>query len=276
MTDVTTEYSGRGDPKRSLELLWGLQEPRRRGPKPRLQITQVVEAAIAIADAEGLPALSMRRVADAVGVATMSLYSYLPGKAELLDVMLDTVTGETSRPPINDWRSGLEDIARENWKLFHRHPWILQVATYRPPLGPNLIAKYEYELSTLEGIGLSDVEMDSVLTLVLGYVAGAARGSVEAAQAEQQTGVSDEQWWEATGPLLAQVIDAQQFPIASRVGSAAGEQYGGPAAPEFAFEFGLERVLDGVEAFVTSRQRRGGTNEPHGQTAMEKEAHIDA
>ena len=255
MTNVTTEYTGRGDPKRSLELLWGLQEPKRRGPKPRLQVTQVVEAAIAIADAEGLPALSMRRVADTVGVATMTLYSYVPGKAELLDVMLDTVTGETARPTITSWRSGLADIARENWQLYHRHPWILHVAAYRPPLGPNLIAKYEYELSPLEGIGLSDVEMDSVLTLVLGFVAGAARGSVEASHTTQHTGITDEQWWDATGPLLAQVIDDSQFPIASRVGSAASEQYGGPSAPEYAFEFGLERVLDGIDAFIASRQK---------------------
>jgi hypothetical protein len=97
--------------------------------------------------------------------------------------------------------------------------------------------------------------MDSALTLVLGYVAGAARGSVEAAQAEQATGVTDEQWWDAIGPLLAQVIDAEQFPLAARVGSAAGEQYGGPSAPAFAFEFGLERVLDGIEAFIASRQK---------------------
>ena len=217
----------------------------------------MVETAIAIADAEGLAALSMRRVADAVGVATMTLYSYVPGKAELLDVMLDTVTGETARPAITGWRDGLARIARENWKLYHRHPWILQVAAYRPPLGPNLIAKYEYELSALDGIGLSDVEMDSVLTLVLGFVAGAARGSVEAAHTKQQTGITDEEWWAATGPLLAQVIDESQFPIASRVGSAASEQYGGPSAPDYAFEFGLNRVLDGVETFVASKSRQG-------------------
>jgi AcrR family transcriptional regulator len=250
---VETEYTGAGDPKRSMELLWRLQAPRRRGPKPRLQVEQVVRAAIALADAEGLAAVSMRRVAEAVGVATMTIYSYVPGKAELLDLMLDTVAGETARPPLSDWRDALARIARENWDLFHRHPWMLQVATYRPPLGPNIIAKYEYELSAVEGIGLSDVDMDSVLTLVLGYVAGAARGSVEAAQAKARTGVSDDEWWAANAPLLAQVIDAGRFPIASRVGSAAGEEYGAPYSPDYAFTFGLERVLDGIEAFVRSR-----------------------
>ena len=115
---------------------------------------------------------------------------------------------------------------------------MLHVAAYRPPLGPNIIAKYEYELSALEGIGLSDVEMDSVLTLVLGYVAGAARGSVEAAQAEQQTGVTDEQWWAAHDHFWRR--SSTRRSSRSRPGSAGrGEEYGGPSAPDFAFEFGL-------------------------------------
>ena len=247
---VTTEFTGGGDPRRSIELLWGLQERKRRGPKPRLQVPDIVRAAIAIADGEGLGALSMRRVADALGVATMSLYSYVPGKAELLDLMLDTVSGETPRPPISDWRSGLADIARSNWDLYHRHPWMLQIVAYRPPLGPNLIAKYEYELSAVDGIGLTDLEMDHVLTLVGSYAAAAARGSVEAAMAERETGISDADWWAANAPLLEQVFDATRFPIASRVGSAAGEEYAAPYSPDSAFAFGLERVLDGIEVLI--------------------------
>ena len=247
---MTTEFTGGGDPKRSIELLWGLQEPKRRGPKPRLQVAEIVRAAIAIADGEGIAALSMRRVADALGVAPMSLYSYVPGKAELLDLMLDTVLGETPRPPIADWRSGLAAIARSNWDLYHRHPWMLHIAAYRPPLGPNLIAKYEYELSAVEGVGLSDLDMDHVVALVGAYVAAAARGSVEAAMAERETGVSDIDWWAANAPLLDQVLDASRFPIASRVGSASGEEYAAPSSPDTAFAFGLERILDGIEVLI--------------------------
>jgi AcrR family transcriptional regulator len=255
---VTTEYSGTGDPKRSMELLWGLQEPRRRGPKPRLRIDQVVRAAIELADAEGLDAVSMRRIADAVGVAPMTLYSYVPGKSELLDLMLDTVVGETARPPITDWREGLAGIAKENWDLYHRHPWILQIAAYRPPMGPNIIAKYEYELSAVEGIGLSDVEMDSVVSAVLGYVAGAARGSVEAAQAEQRTGISDADWWAANAPLLDQVFDGEKYPIAARVGAAAGEEYGAAYSPDHGFRFGVDRLLDGVQMLIDARSGPAG------------------
>ncbi len=97
--------------------------------------------------------MSMRRVADELGVGAMTLYRYVPGKAELLDVMmLDTVYGELPRREVDgDWRAKLDEVARENRELYLRHPWLLQVATSRPPLGPHLMAKYEYELSVGRG-----------------------------------------------------------------------------------------------------------------------------
>src|SRR4051794_5684360 len=81
---VTTEFSGTGDPRRTIELMWGAPGSPRRGPKPKITAEMIVQAAVAVADAEGLAALSMRRVADELDVAAMSLYTYVPGKAELL------------------------------------------------------------------------------------------------------------------------------------------------------------------------------------------------
>jgi hypothetical protein len=186
----------------------------------------------------------------------MSLYTYVPGKAELLDVMLDTVYGETARPEDvpGGWRERLRLIARENWALYLRHPWLLHVATSRPVLGPNFTAKYDYELRAIEGIGLDDVEMDAVLTLITGFVHGTARGAVEAAEAERQTGVDDQQWWAAHAPFLALIADADRFPTASRVGEAAAAAHGSAYDPEHAFTFGLERVLDGIQVLVGSRR----------------------
>jgi AcrR family transcriptional regulator len=252
---VTTEYTGSGDPVRTLALLWGTQEKPSRGPKPGLTVERIVQAAIEIADADGLAALSMRRVAERLGVGTMSLYTYVPGKAELLDLMLDRVSGETARPEDvpGGWRAKLELIARENWALFHRHPWLLRISTGRPPLGPNVIAKYEYELRAVEDIGLTDLEIDSVVTLILGHVHSAARGAVEAAQAAQHTGMTDQQWWEASAPYLEKVFDPQRFPTAARVGAAAGEAHNAAYNFEHAFEFGLQRLLDGIEALVRER-----------------------
>ncbi|MFC4114692.1 TetR/AcrR family transcriptional regulator [Nonomuraea zeae] len=252
---MTVEYSGKGDPARSLALLWRTSERTSRKGKPELSVDRIVRAAIEVADAEGLQALSMRRVAERLGVGTMSLYTYVPGKPELFDVMLDTVYGESDRPEDvpGGWRGRLEQIARENWALYLRHPWLLQVAASRPVLGPNVTAKYDYELRAVDGIGLSDLEMDSVITLVTGFVHGAARGAVEAAQAESQTGMSDEQWWAAHAPFFSRIADHGRYPVATRVGQAAGEALNAAYSPEHAFEFGLQRVLDGIEALVNSR-----------------------
>jgi AcrR family transcriptional regulator len=251
---MTTEYSGSGDPAKSLELMWGVQVRPTRGPKPTLTVPRIVAAAIAVADAEGLPAMSIRRVAEELGVGAMSLYRYVPGKAELIDVMVDTVYGELPRAAVDgDWRARLEEVARSNRSLYLRHPWLLQVATGRPPLGPNIMAKYEYELGALDGAGLTDLEMDAVVTLVNGFVNGAVRGAVEAAGAEQRTGLTDEQWWRAHQPLLEKVFDSQVYPLAARVGAAVGAELNTAYDPDHAFEFGLARVLDGVAALLAKR-----------------------
>jgi AcrR family transcriptional regulator len=244
-----------------MELLWGVQERPKRGPKPKLTVDRIAEVAIRVADVDGLPALSMRRVADELGVTAMSLYTYVPSKAELIDVMLDRVYAETARavPPAG-WRAALEAVARENWALYRRHPWMLQVATSRPVLGPNLVAKYDYELRAVDGIGLTDVEMDLVLTVVLHYVNGAVRAAVEAAEAERRTGMTEDQWWAAYAPLLEKVFDGDRYPTAARVGAAAGEEYQGAGDPARAFEFGLRRVLDGIGAFID----RAGPSGPPG------------
>lgn len=260
-----TEHSGAGDPARSLALLWRhhVGEGPSRGPRPSLTVDQVVAVAIDIADAEGLPGLSMRKVAQQLGVSTMAVYTYVPGKAELIDLMLDTVYGEMDRPTAGrrGWRRRLETVARDNHALYDRHPWLAQVSTSRPPLGPNLMAKYEYELGAVEGLGLTDVEMDSVLTLVLQFVHSTAVSARAVAEAAALSAMSNQQWWAANEPLLSRVFDEEGFPIAARVGSAAGAAYGAAYSPAHAFEFGLHRLLDGIGALIDQRRkvsRRGG------------------
>ncbi len=249
---VTVDFTGGGDPKRSIELLWGLREGPRPGPKPRFTVAEVAAAAVAIADAEGLAALSMRRVAERLGVKAMSLYTYVPGKAELIDLMFDSVLAEVSAADESggDWRARLEGVARDNFALYLRHPWLLQVATSRPPLGPNVVAKYDRDLRAVDGIGLGDVEMDLVVQMVGDFVHGAARTAVAAGQVARRTGLTDEQWWERAGPVLAQVLDPAAHPTATRVGAAAGAEYNAAVDPARAFEFGLARLLDGVASLI--------------------------
>lgn len=252
---AAAEYSGSGDPKRSIELLWGVPQAPKRGPKPRLTVADITRAAIALADADGIGAVSVRRVAERLGVSPMSIYTYVPSKAELIDVMLDTVYGELPKTPWRTagWRANLEQVARENRELFLRHPWTLRIAMSRPVMGPNLIAKYDRELRAIEGAGLDDLEMDSAITLVVGYVHSAMRTGIEAGEAEQRTGMSDEQWWAAYGPALEAVLDPAEFLTAVRVGSAAGAAQGGAYHADRAFEFGLARVLDGIAVLIEQR-----------------------
>lgn len=248
---ATEFYSGTGDPARSMALLW--RTPEAATGRAGLSVDRIVATAIELADADGLGALSMRKVADKLGVGAMSLYTYVPGKGELIDLMIDTVLAETDRTVVEGgWRPRLAHVARENLALARRHPWLLQVATSRPGLGPHLIAKYDFELGALDGIGLTDLEIDTLLSAVLAYVNGAAQTVVDAAQAPAQTGQTDDQWWEAQAPLLEKVFDAERWPVAARVGQAAGEAYGA-GNPEDAFEFGLQRLLDGIAAFVSTR-----------------------
>lgn len=248
-----TEFSGSGDPVRSLELLWRIQAAPKRGPKQRLDLDEVVATAIALAGEQGLDGLSMRKVAEQLGVGTMSLYTYVPGKPELLDLMLDAVIEPSTPHDDGPWRVKVERLAQENWDRFHRHPWLLEVTPLRPVLGPNTLARYDHELRALDGIGLTDIEMDSTLVLVNAHTESSARRALEATQAEQRTGLTDEQWWRARAPILERVVEPGAYPVAGRVGTAAGEAHNAAYAPVHAFAFGLQRVLDGVDFLIRNR-----------------------
>lgn len=243
-----------GDPARSLALLWGSQT---NAGRSGLTLKAIVTAAIDLADSDGVEGLSMRKVAERLGAGTMSLYTYLPGKAELLDLMIDTVYGqlydsvETPSQQPGDWRAALRFIARQNWELYRRHPWLLQLQTGRPVLGPHSALKYEAELRPLDGLGLSDVEMDATLTLILTHVEGCARAQALLEQTQRDTGLTDAEWWVAHAPLLDKLIDPALFPVATRVGTSAGQAYQGPSSPEYALNFGLDRILAGVVELIS-------------------------
>jgi AcrR family transcriptional regulator len=250
---MPTEYSGSGDPRRTIELLWGVHR-RRRGPRPSLSGGQIVAKGIQIADRDGLGGLSMRRLADELGITAMSLYGYVPSKAELLDVMADRAYGEIAvqGDPGTPWRERLAALAQQHWALLLAHPWLLQISVSRPLLGPGMTALYDAELAAMDGLGLTDVDMDLIVSLLDGYVRGAAQGAVEAAEAQDRTGLPDQQWWETYGPLLAEVVDPARYPTAVRVGTAAGAEYGAAHDPARSFRFGLQRIIDGVAAFISA------------------------
>ena len=234
------------DPGKLVGLLWSpSQDVGRRG----VTVGSIVATAVRIADAEGLPALSMRRLADEAGVGAMTLYGYLPGRAELLELMLDSVAPQVYAgvPLPRDMptlRAAVRHIADRNWAQALAHPWVVDIAPGRPIVGPGECLKYELELEPLDGIGLGDVEMDALLATVLSMVASAARWQAALERARADSALDDNQWWEASEPVLAEAMAGLDLPIASRVGASVGSA-GNPAAT---LAYGLTALLDGVAA----------------------------
>ncbi|ATL28618.1 TetR/AcrR family transcriptional regulator [Streptomyces formicae] len=241
------------DITRSLELLWGEGERPTRGPKPGLTLDRIVTEAVRLADAEGLAALSMRRLSTELGTGTMSLYRYVPGKSDLVDLMLDrvnTVPDETE-PWSGGWREAVEAYARETLARHHRHPWLLHANQARPVLGPGAVGSLERTLTRIRPMGLSDPELISVIVMVEGYVTGVARTQVHEAEAARKTGLSDTAFWEAQAPALGRIMRSGRYPsLAGLSDDAFGNDFDH-------FEFGLQRLLDGLDVLIARREQGG-------------------
>jgi AcrR family transcriptional regulator len=258
MSPVPAERTGAGDPARTIELLWrGLAPERRgRGPRPRHGVADISAAAVELADAEGLAALTMRSLAARLGLASpMALYTYVPAKSELIDLMVDAcfagfdLDATATRPRITD---RIRAIADANRAVYEQHRWLADVSTDRPPLGPGQLRKYELELAALDGLSLTDLEMDLTLGLVLTVVRAHAISAANPASTSEEA-----EWWASAGPALAAHVEAERYPLSSRVGTAVGEQQGRAHDPERAYAFGLERIADGVRALRDGRGRNG-------------------
>ncbi|MCT9141106.1 TetR/AcrR family transcriptional regulator [Streptomyces violarus] len=247
----STETSGSGDIARTLELLWDTGRRPSRGPKPTLTLDRIVEAAVQVADAEGLGGLSMRRVAAELGTGTMSLYRYVPGKGELLDLMLDRVQRRSDNPSdLGDggWRAALEALGRTTLALYRRHPWLLHVNQSRPVLGPSAVDGMEKILTRIRPMGLTDPELVSAVIMIDGYVVGAARTQLYEREAERRTGLTDAEFWQAQVPVLEKAMASGRYPV---MASLSEDSFGSDFDH---FEFGLQRILDGLEVLV---ERRG-------------------
>lgn len=253
---VAPDRVNAGDPDRTLALLWRERDERpagpRRGPRQGLSVDRVVEAGTTLADTHGLAALTMRRVAQALGVAAMTLYTYVPAKAELLDLMLDAAYAAMPRRDTagRPWRERVAAVAEENRELCRAHPWVAAVSTQRPSLGPGQLAKYEHELHAFDDLGLDDGTRDDALAHLLAVVRAHALGVEEARAARDESGVDDQAWWERNEPLLSRVLDPAAHPLASRVGAVSAARHGTAWDPDHAWAFGLARTLDGLAALL--------------------------
>ncbi|MCG5448205.1 MULTISPECIES: TetR/AcrR family transcriptional regulator [Micromonospora] len=237
----------------SIESAWGLRERPPKGPRPGMSVPTIVDAAVRVADADGLAAVSMSRVAKELGAATMALYRYVGSKDELLMLMVDTGYGPPPGPPApeDDWRAALTRWAWAEHEALRQRSWLLHVPISGPPITPQQLGWMEDGLRCLDGTALGEGEKMSVLLLITGYVRNEATLTSQVAEGSRAAGVEPSEMMPAYGRLVARLIDPARFPALHRVLSA------GVLAqdddPDDEFTFGLDRILDGVEALIRRR-----------------------
>ncbi|MFI6150798.1 TetR/AcrR family transcriptional regulator C-terminal domain-containing protein [Streptomyces sp. NPDC051109] len=224
-----------------------------------LTLDRIVRAAIDIADAEGLSALSMRGVAARLGVAAMSTYRYVPSKDDLVLLMADAAFGEESYPADapEGWRSRIELGGRTLWALYRRHPWLAQLGSLtRPLLVPNLMVHGEWVLSALDGHGLDPGTLFDVHVLLYSHVQGLAVHLEWEAHAEATTGQSEDQWMENRAPTLRALMESGRFPAFTKAVGAFEDGY--DLRLDALFELGLKALLDGLTPLIEGRRGPDG------------------
>ncbi len=247
-----------GELPRVLELLWGREQPGRRGPKPGLTIRDIGAAGVRIADADGLAAVSMSKVAAELGFTTMSLYRYVASKDDLYTVMLDEAYGppDLAEPPAGaGWRERMTIWAAAARDGLLRHPWILQIPLFEPPLSPNQLDWMEAGLRTLGETGLTHQEKLSSMLLVDVYVRGITQLTAHMRAVTAETGQTEQEADQLYARRLATVLDPERFPaVAAALSSGSLSDDGDFAVDEFTF--GLDTVLDGIAALIERRTAR--------------------
>ena len=240
----------------------------RRAPRSRDDIAQ---AAVRVADAEGLEAVSMRRVAAELGLGTMSLYHYVRSKDELLDLMGDRIMGGQLVDDADlrrGWREGLTAIAKATRANFDRHPWMGGALSPRPTTipGPNAMRHVDQSLAAVADLGLDIPTQMEIMAVVDDYVIGFVVRSQRVAEYEAE--LDDDtvaKWMNAAFGHLQSEIESGRFPYlqraveANRAAGGKDEDLGRMASSEGRFERGLELLLDGIEATLAKpvKRRRG-------------------
>jgi AcrR family transcriptional regulator len=233
-----------------IDLLWRdhPQAPRggARGPRARVDTSDVVSQAMGLADAGGLEAVTIRALGERLGMSAMSVYTHVNGREDLLVLMADQAHATMPRPAWGRlrWPERVRRLASSNLELFRAHPWLLDVSDLRLAVGPGTIAKYDHELRAFDGTNLDPVDRDAALTFVLDFV----RASAPAHLRRRESFVPF--WDEVSGRLATYVGD--DFDMARDVGSTAGESMNAPHDSARAWEFGLGRVIAGLRDLTTA------------------------
>ena len=223
------------------------------GPRePALNQERIVAVAIAIADAEGLDALSMRRLAAQLGVGAMSLYRHVSGRDELTHLMLGSVFDQSDlpEPKSDDWRAELERIARAQWRIYREHPWTARLISFtRPVLVRSAMAQTERGLQALDPLGLDITTMIWAVGTLSAFVCGMGLSRAAELEEAENTGVTSQEWMAAQDDDLAEILSSGRFPQLARLDECDDDVND----LDVWFEFGLQRHLDGLAAHFLSR-----------------------
>lgn len=227
--------------------------------EPELTRERIVRAAIEIADAEGIDALSMRGIAARLGAATMSPYRHVDSKDELVLLMANAVYGEVAYPePLPDgWRERIEIGSQALWDTHKRHPWLAQMFPLsRPPMLPNMMRLADLLLGSLAGLGFDAAELLDLHILLYSHLQGLAVHLEAETRARAASGLTDDEWIEKQAPAMDAVAFSGQFPAFGRVYGAISEQ-GYDFDLDHLYELGLRYILDGIAA-ESARRLSGG------------------
>jgi AcrR family transcriptional regulator len=257
-----------------LDVLWGRRGPGKRGPRPGLSADAIVDAAIRLADAEGIEGVSMARVAAELHFTTMSLYRYVTSKEELLQLMWNgSASGADGLVLEGDgWRARLRAWAIVQRDMLDRHPWLTQLPMAAPPMAPNSMAFVERGLEAMDGTGLADADKLRLIGLISSYTLSEARMANDALRAERDAaaaaGDGSGDGGEPAPPwtfdaLLRELVDEKTYPRLYRIAwtppdGGEGVDGGGPPSEREEFLFGIERILDGIQAYM-DRDQAGPT-----------------
>lgn len=226
--------------------------PRTRHAPPEIGREDVIRTAMAIADAEGSAALSMRRVANELGVATMSLYRYVDGKDDLLERMVDSAFGDhrLTAPPPRDWLAALDTAGRTLWRLFRQHPWAAQTMSItRPQVTPHALAYSEWVMSALHTAGFAPRQIMRVHLTLFSYVRGLAVSLEPEEVAEQETGLTYNEFIDAQDATFGALMSSGAFPTFEVVAAASDFDLD----LDEQFEFGLRHLLAGLAGLPVAR-----------------------
>jgi AcrR family transcriptional regulator len=246
--------AARPDPeiqKRS-QLLWEDRSRGSRGPKASFTPDEVVQAAIGIADEEGhLGAVTMQAVSARLGLTTMAVYRYFPNKEALYDAIIDAGMGLPPKPasPSGDWRAEVTRWAHAKRDMMCARPWLAELPFVAAPHGPNWLAWLEALAAPLARAGFSGEDLGHMLSIVDQYTRGASDTSISLARARAR-GVSEKQWAAAVGADLGRAIGNPRFPTFASILTAPPSAR--PRSMDESFDFGLQRVLDGIERYLDS------------------------